>query len=203
MRKLQINMQAENEQGADTESSPAKRERKEVSSRDFLDTAGNVVDKIEEATGARYTLKETGQNFDMQFGEAGKPGTMFAIFGFHTKVGNVVNTVLNDKNEPGDATDAGASATEFLTLIQQGKWAERAAGGAAVRIDKDALANAIVTVAQNSTPPKQVDQAAIRQKLEDDPTFVRTARQVPAIAQEYAKLTGKAKTVDELLGSLS
>jgi len=173
--------------------------RKQVSQRDFIDSQKNVVDKVEDAAGARYTLKATNAAFDYVYGVDPVADRYFAIFGFHTKIGNVANTVLNDKDSPGDAAAAGDSIQEFLALVADGKWAERAPGGVGAKIDKDALCNAIVTVAQ--AQGKEVDQAAIRQKLEDEPAFVRTARQVPAIAQEYAKLTGKGnKTLDDLLG---
>lgn len=180
----------------------AGNKRKTVSKRDFLDSAGNSVDKMEEADGARYTLLgDGGKPFDYKFGENAAQDKMFAIFGFHTKVGNVANTVLNDKNEPGTPADAADNVTEFLALTSEGKWAERAPGGVGAKIDKDALAEAICQVSEAAG--KTVDKAAVRAKLEDNAVFVRTARQVPAIATKYAELTGKGtKTVDDLLQGL-
>lgn len=175
------------------------RTRKQVSKRGFL-LGNNPVDKIEEADGASYTLLDPNGNHDIVSGELGQPGkfaTMCAIFGFHTKVGNVANTILNDKDEPGTPADAKAAIAEFIESANDGTWAERA-GGVGAKVDKDALCNAIVTVA--TAGGKQVDQAAIRQKLEDDPAYVRKARQVPAVATEYSKLVGKStKTIDDLL----
>ena len=80
--------------------------RNKVSDRTFIDAQGNEVDRMEEATGARYTLTGIGKSFDVQMGEAGQLPTMFAIFGFWTKVGNVANTTLNDKDDPGTPEDA-------------------------------------------------------------------------------------------------
>ena len=173
--------------------------RKKVSQRSYLKADGTEAERIEEASGARYTLLDSAGNhdFDQQFGEAGKLTTMCAIFGFHTKVGNVANTVLNDKDEPGSPADAAAAIKEFLATAEGGTWAERSAVVGA-RIDKDALAGSIVTVAEAAG--KTADYDKIRQRLEDDATYVRAARQVPAVASEYAKRVGKAsKTVDDLL----
>lgn len=173
--------------------------RKQVSKRAYLKADGSEAERIEEATGARYTLLgEGGGDFDQQFGDAGKLETMCAIFGFHTKVGNVANTVLNDKDEPGSPKDAGDAIKEFLTSAAGGTWAERS-GGVAVRIDKEALAQSIVEVA--GAAGKTADYAKILQKLTEDPQYVRAARQVPAVATAYATRVGKpAKTVDDLLG---
>ena len=183
---------------ADAGTESAKR--KSVSKRLFINAAGDEVDKIEEATGGRYVLlvPEGNRAFDQQFGEAGKLGTMCAIFGFHTKAGNVANTVLNDKDDPGTPADAATELEAWIKQADGGVWAERAAGGVGARIDKDALAGAIVAVAEAAG--KQADYQKIRDRLESDPQYVRAARQVPAVATEYATRVGRAtKTVDDLL----
>lgn len=187
---------------ADATDTPAASKRKQVSKRDFLLADGTVAERIEEATGARYTLLAPSGNkdFDQQFGEAGKLATMCAIFGFHTKVGNVANTVLNDKDEPGSPDDAAKEIEAFIAAANTGTWAERAAGGVGARIDKDALAAAIVTVAE-AGGKTGVDYQKIRDRLESDAQYVRAARQVPAVANEYATRVGKAtKSIDDLLG---
>lgn len=181
---------------ADAES---ESKRKQVSKRDYLKADGTVADKIEESAGARYTLLDTAGNhdFDELFGDPGKFETMCAIFGFHTKVGNVANTVLNDKDDPGTPTDAAQAIREFIAAAKAGTWAERS-GGVAVRIDKDKLAGAIVSVAESKG--KTADYQKIRDKLESDPQYVRAARQVPEVATAYAAAVGKApKSVDDLL----
>lgn len=179
--------------------SESDSKRKKVSQRSYLKADSSEAERIEEANGARYTLLDTAgnHNFDQQFGDAGKLETMCAIFGFHTKVGNVANTVLNDKEDPGTPTDAASAIKEFLAAAAAGTWAERSTVVGA-RIDKDALAGSIVAVAEKAG--KVADYARIRQRLEDEPTYVRAARQVPAVASEYASRVGKAtKTVDDLL----
>lgn len=180
-----------------------KPSRKQVSKRSYLLQDGSEAERIEEATGARYTLlggADGNIDFDQQFGEAGKLETMCAIFGFHTKVGNVANTVLNDKQDPGTPDDAADAIREFLSSASGGTWAERT-GGVAVRIDKDALAGAVVDAF--AAAGKTVDYAKVREMLEN-PTKVRQYRQIPEVAAEYNKRVGKApKTLADIEDDLS
>ncbi|MGP1667668.1 MAG: hypothetical protein ACTS5I_17565 [Rhodanobacter sp.] len=201
MRKIQILHSMPDESGASAATDSAtESKRKQVSKRAYLKADGTEAERIEEASGARYTLLDPAGNhdFDQQFGSAATLETMCGIFGFHTKVGNVANTVLNDKDEPGTPSDAAAAIREFLTAASGGTWTERASGVGA-RIDKDALADAIVEVA--SAAGKTADRAKIFARLESDPTYVRAARQVPSVASAYASRVGRAvKSVDDLLG---
>jgi len=181
-----------------TEAATDTGKRKAVSKRAYLLADGTEADKIEEAAGARYSLIG-GKSFDEMFSND-KLKTMFAIFGFHTKIGNVANTVLNDKDEPGDVNAAGAAIAEFIEQAAAGVWAERT-GGVGVKIDKEALAKAIVEV--GTAGGKSPSYAKILAKLESDPAYVRAVRQNAAIATAYAALVGKpTKTVDELLAGM-
>lgn len=196
--------QAETEEGAG-EATASKR--KAVSKRSFIDKNGALVDKIEEATGMRYTLLDPAGNhdFDQQCGEPGNLITMAAIFGLQTKIGNHANSVLNDKDEQGTPADAAAVIKEWLSQPADAfVWAERSTGGVGARIDKDALAGSIVAVAQAAGKLKgdEVDAAyaKYRDKLENDPAYVAAVRKVPAVMQEYNTRVGKpAKTIDDLL----
>lgn len=177
----------------------AEEKRKKVSKRVFIDSAGNEVEKIEQANGARYILLDPTGNkqFDYQFGEAGTMRTMCAIFGFVTKVGNVANTVLNDKDEPGTPTDAADSIAEFVTSAEGGTWAERT-GGVGAKVDRDALAEAIVRVLIASGKLDETDATAVgnakdtrRKKLDDDSKYLTASRKMPEVAAEYAKIKGQ------------
>ena len=169
--KEQVVLAAEDESGAE---SAVGGKRKTVSKRSYLNEDGSEADKIEEATGARYQLLgEGGESFDMQFGNAGSFETMCGIFGFHTKVGNVANTVLNDKDEPGGPAEAAEAIRAFIESATDSKspvWAERA-GGVGIQIDKDALAGAVVDVAAASG--KTVAYDKVRQKIEEDKAYLR------------------------------
>lgn len=222
MLKISATRQAENEQGADSAESDTGTKRKQVSKRSFLLQDGSEADRIEEATGARYTLLgdnvtkdaplgSNPQHYDVQFGKAGEFATMCAIFGFHTKAGNVANTVLNNKDEPGTVAEAGDAIAEFIKTAQAGTWAERSEGPGA-RIDKDALAGAVVEVA--AAAGKTADYATVRQWLEEGrpadeaagraamtaAAYTRALRQVPDVARAYATRVGKAtKSVADLI----
>lgn len=188
----------DDESGSDD--APESKKRKTVSKRIYLNSDGSEADKIESASGGRYTLlgaSADSQDHDYLFGDNPEFDRMCAIFGFHTKIGNVANTVLNDKEEPGTPDDAAAAIEEFIAGAKAGTWAERA-GGVGAKIDKDALAGAIVEVAEKGG--KTADYAKIRDRLETDSGYVRAARQVADVANAYAARVGKAaKSIDDLL----
>lgn len=184
------------------ETGTSRAKRKQVSKRAWIDSQGNEVETEAEATGGRYALimdDKTLRNFDRQFGDAGKLDTMLAIFGWHTKLGNVANSVLNDKDEPGDASDAADAIDAWIAGAEGGKWAEERTGGVGAKIDLDALANALVDV----KPDLEPKMAAIRQKLEEDKTWRAQIRKDPQVSAAYAKRVGaSAKPLAELLGAI-
>lgn len=203
--------QAPDAESAAADGSESKRERKTVSKRTFLGG-----EKIEEAKGARYTLLDPNGNHDLDytFGQNSAFDRMCAIFGFHTKIGNVANTVLNDKDEPGTPADAAQSIREWMTAAMSAnpQWAERSAGGVGSRVDRDALAGAFVTVVQSEgkITAEQADAtyATVRQRLEDGypeksltaAQYMNAIRKQPAVAAEYLRRVGKeAKSIDDLL----
>lgn len=169
-------------------SDTTESKRKQVSKRAFLER-GEECDKIEDCDGAQYLLLDPAGNhtFKYEFGKNPMWDKMFAAFGFHTKIGNVANTVLNDKDEPGTASDAADAIKEFLAGTV---WAERAVGAGGTRIDKDALAAAIVEWAAGQGATK--DLADVREKLEDNPALVRKFRANPDVRALYDKRVGKA-----------
>lgn len=175
--------------------------RKQVSIREFLAASGAVVDKMEEANGSRYTLRGVEDTPDeYQFGENEYEDRFFAIFGHQTKIGNVANTVLNDKDDPGTPTEARGAIRDFRTMVQGGNWTEPARGASGgAKIDRDTLAMAIVEVytAINEAKGKPApDMLAIRQRLDDDKEFFaamspRSAKGVVAVKEAYERLAGK------------
>lgn len=195
MRKLPTPARSmEDESGS---AATASGKRKQVSKRAFITVNGGEAESMDEAGGGTYELiGEGGKVFTYQFGQNPDWDRRFAIFGFHTKVGNVANTVLNDKDEPGTVADAAEAIADWLA---GNVWAEkREGGGGGARIDKDALAAAVVEVAASKGQSK--DLADVREKLEDNPGLVRKLRANDEIAAAYAKRVGKApvKTEDVL-----
>lgn len=187
----------------------AEPERKKIANRDWINDAGETVDE-ELATGVRYeflgrtkegiVLPPDGKSFTLYFRDLSPAaGAMLSGFGAVTLMGNVTNTWMGDKSDDREASAADAIAARFA-LLNSGKWIDRAGGGVGSRIDKDALAKAVVLVAMNAG--KELDEAAIRARLEDT-DFVKTCRGVPAIANEYAAIVGRAvKTVDDVFAAL-
>ena len=179
--------------------------RKQVSKRAYIDSQGTECDRIEQAAGAQYILLSPSGNksFNELF-ENDRFKTMCAIMGFHTKIGNVANTVLNDKDEPGTPDDAAQAIEDWLKAAKDDndpQWAERSAGPVGTRIDKAALHASILAVAAaDGTPVDDAKAIRIMDKLESDPQYVRAVRANAKVAAEYARRVGKpAKTVEDLL----
>ena len=194
--------------------------KQKVSEREYLDSQGNTVERIELATGARYSIGQkvgddfkVTKSFDAQFGGPAELSTMCAVLGFHTKCGNVANTVLNDKDAPGSIDDAAAAIAEFITLAESGKWAERVGGGGGgLRYDVDAMALAIAKAKSESDPAPYLAKMDSRfnNKGESvaaaaDGTFPKGSISYAALAYRNAKVRAiydAAKGAGTDLGSL-
>lgn len=198
-RKIEIPMQAETGAGtADTETETVKRK---VADHGLVDAAGAKVEDEESATGISYQVVGSKAPLVWQHGQNADADRMLAIFGAKTLATNESSAARNRKDDPADADGQMEAVSERFALLGTGKWVDRTREGVGAKIDKDALAGAIVAVA--ATAGKTVDYAAVRQKLEEDPAFVRATRQVPAIATEYASRAGRpAKSLDDVLGDL-
>jgi hypothetical protein len=192
--------------------------RNKVSEREYLNSAGDTVDSVEKATGARYSLgsgkgddfKAT-KSWDYQFGAPGAVATMFAIMGWHTKLGNVANTVLNDKENPGTLAQAAAEIDEFVSGAEQGKWAERTGGGGGLRYDPEKMAQAIAQVTGKDAAVYQakmgwrVDSKGVQVAQNADGSWPKGAITYPAFAARnatvraaYDALAGTGVSVDAL-----
>lgn len=162
--------------------------RKRVSERSFIDANGAEVERIEQATGARYKLVDNGKVFDVQLGEAGAPATMFGVFGAWTKIGNVANTVLNDKDEPGDADSAAEEIEAFLANVEKGIWREVQEGSKrGPKYDKDVLASvlfAVLTKAGKATG----DVAGYRDRLDDASYYAKVRANTDVMAAYHAEM---------------
>ena len=184
------------------------KERKTVSERGYVNAESAVVDSIEDASGGTYKLLgDGGTTFTYVHGKNPQMDAKFAIFGFHTKVGNVANTVLNDKDNPGTPADAAATITDWMAALEaDGTWTSEREGGVGVRIDKDALAAAYVEYASGlgkttMNDGRPLDIANVREQLESKPVLIRQMRGVPEVARLYADKVGKPiKSADEIVG---
>lgn len=181
-------------EGADEE--PAKRK---VARHWLVNANGAKVDDEESATGIGYQVLGSSGEFTYQTGlTAGSREAMLAVFGAKTLATNESSQARNNAKGAASADEQMEAVRERFALLDTGKWVDRTREGVGAKIDKDALAGAIVAVA--GTAGKTLDYAAVRQKLEEDAAFVRATRQVPAIATEYAARAGRpAKSLEDVL----
>lgn len=196
---------------AETEAGSADSEpvRVKLAEHGLIGADGAVVEDEEVACGITYKIirdKATGEAVDLpaftyQYGQNADMDRMLACFGAKTLATNESSAARQSKE--GDSSAAGQmeAVKERFALLGTGKWVDRSREGVGAKIDKDALAGAIVDVAAKAG--KTLDYAVIREKLESDPVFVRTTRQVPAIATEYAARAGRpVKSLDDVLAGI-
>lgn len=199
MSKLpQIVRAPEAEQGSDEVSVKRK-----VAEHALVDAQGNVVETEEEANGISYTLLAVpAKPFTWQYGANPAADKMLAIFGAKTLATNETSQARHNSKGEASPDEQIEAVVERFGLIATGKWVDRTREGVGAKIDKDALAGCIVEVAGKSG--KTLDYATVRQRLEEDGAFVRTARAVPAIREAYEARVGRAtKTLDDVMGALA
>lgn len=179
--------------------------RKAVAKHFLLDAQGAVTEDETKATGIRYQQIASGETFDYQVSKEAM--LMLATFGAKTLATNESSQVRNNpKGAGGDAEQMEAIKNRFA-LLDQGEWVDRTREGGAV--NKDWLHSAVIDVMLEDG--KITDEQAtgdfavkVRQKIEEDPTYVKTVRQHPRVAANYAKLAGRVvKTTDDLLAGIS
>lgn len=169
--------------------------KQRVAKHELLNSAGEVVENEEEATGIRYTLMANNQSFDFQSGlNAGERNTMLAIFGAKTLATNESSAMRNSPKGEATADEQMDAVHERFALLETGKWVDRTRDGVGAKVDLDVLANAIcnVQVAQGKYTEAEVktDKMAKTRAMLEDKTKVAQARKVPAFAAEYARLKG-------------
>lgn len=198
---------------ADTGSQPVEESadtRKKIADRDWIDDAGQVVDE-EAATGVRYTflgrtkdgvtIPPDGKSYSRYFRDMSEAETrMLAGFGAITLMGNVTNTWMGDKSDTRAATAAEEIEARFL-LLNGGKWIDRT-GGVGARVDKDALAAAVVEVLTTQGKTATVEQ--VRPKLDSSPDFFKMVRSNAEINAAYARIVGRqTATLDEVFAGIA
>lgn len=195
---------------ANTDDTTTSRKRKVVSRRGFEDAAGNE-SSIEDAVAATYVVLDGARDvkaFRYSPGTpAGAMSTMCALFGWQTKVGNVVTGRLNDPDNPGSPDDAAADAEAWIDGAESGTWASR--DGVGAKIDLDTLCGVMVEMAieAGKLDANASDFGArkdgLRVKLEEDKKFRNERFAVPAIRGRYNAAKGKAMlSLDDALAAI-
>lgn len=156
--------------------------RKSVAIREWINESGEkVVAGDPTAVGFRYTFRANGESVDYLCGEAGKLPTMLAIMGGLTKVGNIVNSVINADDYDGVANPMD-DVREWLALADAGKWREIAEGTTrGPKYDKDVLAAALLQWLGSTA---KGDIAHYRERL-DDKSYYAKVRANPEVMAGY------------------
>jgi len=184
--------------------------KRAVAKHALLDSAGQVVDDYEDATGIRYQDLETGKTFDYQLLGNTDATRMFALFGARTLATNEASAVRNGKEAGGGVEQIAAIEGRFALIHgtggNGGQWVDRTREGGP-RIDQQVLADCVLAVleASGKKDPAQHDanRVALLAAWAADPKKVTMAHSVPAVRDEYAKRTNKTtRTVDDLAAML-
>lgn len=182
------------------ETEPTKRQ---VAKHSLLDSAGNTVEEMEQATGIRYQDIQSGNTFDYQLKANSDALRMFAIFGARTLATNEASAARQKDATGGEQL---AAIQERFALIDSGTWVDRTREGGP-RIDQSVLADAVMEVMVQAGKVAAEESSAKREKLlaswAADPKKVGVAHSVPAVRDRYTALVGKtARTVDDLAAML-
>lgn len=117
-----------------------KAPREKSSERLLLAADGKDV-AITEAVKAIYKIPANGRSVEYVFGTNPIMDRSFAFFGFHTKLGNVANTMRNSKDgTPDDEADV---IETFFANLANGQWREPSDGPRGPKYDDDILADVV------------------------------------------------------------
>ncbi len=122
------------------------RTREAKASHDWIDASGTVVDAIEQATGTRYTSKESGNSVDLQVASLPAQSQLWlACFGMRTLATNEASAARNGQGA-GPAEQL-AAITDRHALLSRGEvFVDRSREGGGFRVNADALSRALADV---------------------------------------------------------
>lgn len=179
--------------------------KKPIAEHELVDAQGNAVEEVESAQGYRYTLLANSDTFDWYWSQANDDEKrMLALFGAKTLATNETSQVRNNLKGAGSPAEQMESLRERFSVLRGGSWDRPSDGtGAVTKIDKTALATAIVDVLIAKGKITETDRTATHaiklKQLEDDAVYLRKSRQVPEVAIAYAAIVGRqVATVDDL-----
>lgn len=175
---------------SDTTQAEASRS-KAIAKREWINAAGEKVPAGDPAAvGFRYTYLANGEGVDYLIGEAGKLATMFGIMGGLTKVGNIVNSVVNADDYNGSDNPMEA-VREWLAEADAGVWREPGeAGSRGPKYDKDVLAAALLAVLAGKA---KGDVAAYRERLEERSYYAKVRGNPEVMARYMQEMAERGK----------
>lgn len=191
----------------DTDTANATR-RAKASERIMLDATGDDTSNPIECHKAIYKIPANGHGLEYVFGTNPSMDRAFAVFGFHTKIGNVANTVRNDKTDPGTPDDEASAIDDFFASLANGQWREPGEGVArGPKYDDGVLAAVIVQLLGDKAKgdaahyAERLQDKAYRQKILAAAIDGTTVKDAYAAEAERRGLTKPATARD--LGDLA
>jgi hypothetical protein len=175
--------------------------RSAIAKREWINDAGEkVVAGDASAVGFRYTYLATGKSVDYIIGEAGKLSTMFGIMGGLTKVGNIVNSIVNADDYDG-TSDPMPEVEAWLKEADAGKWREPGEGVArGPKYDKDVLAQALVATLASAA---KGDAAHYRTRLDDRSYYAKVRANVKVMSAYMAEMAKRGTAQAQDSGALA
>lgn len=171
--------------------SPAKKST-QIAKREWIDDKGEHTSDRTKACGARYTFLKTGKSIERIWQDAngnqlpaGLPVVMAANMGWMTKVGNVVNSVVNADDYNG-TDDPMEDVEAWDKAFGEGVWREESEGVArGPKYDKGILAQAIVAEIQAQGQKPGGDAAYYEAKLADKSYYAKVRGRQVIMARYY------------------
>lgn len=181
----------------------AKPKRETIATHEYIDANGAVQERIEDATGIKYTDKATGKSFVYQIPDAvaGEVSTMLAIFGAKTKATNSASAARQARDRDATFTQDDIDyVSSVFADIQTGQWEKPGEGSKREpKYDLDILTGVICDVIKAATGKEQ-DPVKLREKLETDLKYRRGAVARQDVQDAYRKAAGREdKPADTLL----
>ena len=173
---------------SDVQTSDEKRNA--IAKREWINDEGaKVVAGSPGAVGFRYTFLASGKSVDYIIGEAGKLATMFGIMGGLTKVGNIVNSIVNADDY--DGSDPMPDVEEWLKEADAGQWREPGEGVTrGPKYDKDVLASVLVVKLGAGA---KGDVAHYRLRLDDKSYYAKVRANTEVMASYMAVMAERGK----------
>jgi hypothetical protein len=180
----------------DATNATADKPRKQIAKREWIDDAGKVLPVgSADVAGVRYTFlgdkeglcKAVGNSVEYKLGEYPELDARFAAMGAVTKLGNVVNTIVND--DAYDGRDPIPELVEWLTAAQAGQWREPGEGIArGPKYDKDVLATVLHAQLVADYGDKAADVAEYRERLDDKSFYAKVRANTKVMAAYLAEM---------------
>ncbi len=166
---------------ADTTTNEAATKR-QVATREWINAGGEKVPTgSQDVAGVRYTLLSTGAAVEYRFDDSALT-KQFAAMGAVTKLGNVVNSIINADDFDGKFEAVMPAVEEWLTSAINGEWREPSEAGArGPKYDKALLADCIVAELKGKSGVATKEEYLKR--LEDRSYYAKVRNNPPVMAR--------------------